>query len=476
MELLDSLTMHFIPFQLPEGIDGCKQIGQSDLWQHQDISIANNVLYTHVAHFLGSKTPDDAIRNGCIIYSFAPKTKTPLSSLFNNKKCCIDIPDASGVTQEFSFKFCNDKQLNAPKIILYPQASIGILSFGVELQGNPTLDDLMTFNYALHKTDHKQAPLIRIPFDESKWKPKNEGDIHPARQIYQTIHDDSNAMADGYYLYQLRNLLLSDLQLTESNFVNADRTHIFSYVQIDRFDDPLAFKQTFIRILRAQNQKYMVSAHELESDIFTQTFENIYIGSCVEGGAIAVLAPESAPEHLHNFKKGTLLPRYLWIYLLVLIQRHTLLSITAKLTTPNVSGKLSLFVEQLSQMKINTYFTDISDYTQHNAFYKLCGNNLSIRAYLDSVSDKLTDLTSILDRHREEEENRNSKKLERSLALLAAAQIYFLSITFFGINTGFNWTTNRWVQIALSVLTTYFIYEAGKICYTILWKLNRHKK
>ena len=66
------------------------------------------------------------------------------------------------------------------------------------------------------------------------------------------------------------------------------------------------------------------------SDPFLRTFNNIFVGASVEGGAMLTLsAPEDdvkgASTFISNFAKASLLKRYLWVYLMVVLQRHALL-------------------------------------------------------------------------------------------------------------------------------------------------------
>lgn len=475
MKLKDALTLHFIPFRLPAGYSIDDRSKQSLFWQHQKSGIARNAIYDHVADFLTGRSLDDATDGGCIVYAFDPRVKTPLSILFNRKINSITINDKTGSKRTFGFRFCNGKDLTAPKIVLYPQASIGLLSFGVEPVGPDLVpDDLMLFNYDLHKTDKKQAPAIRIPFDESKWKPKEGQTEHPIRKLYGFLNPEAGNEAESYRLTDLRNALLADIGIAPEELCNAERTHLFTYLQVDGNDDRQAFDANLIRILRVQNHTYRTVC-DRPSDLFAQLFENIYIGAGVESGVLATVASDDAPEQIRNFKQGTLIPRYLWIYLLVLIQRHTLLSIARSLTRPDHSKQLPDLVERLSEMKVNTYFTDISDYTHLNTFYRLCGERLSIPAYIESSDHKLKNLISILDRKREAEEKRNGKKLEHSLALLTVAQIYFLSLTFFGVETGLQWKADGWGFVLILLPTFYFIFEACKICYHILWRQKRRK-
>ena len=201
----------------------------------------------------------------------------------------------------------------------------------------------------------------------------------------------------------LRDVLISDIKV-DLQFFNTTRQHIFTYYQVEEVnEDTLG---DFIRIVRGENGKYMVPEEDLVySNRYIQSFKNIYMGSSVEGGAIMMVAPPSTShEFIKNFHSASLSKRYLWIYLLAFMQRHSLLNLISELT--HVDGadaksgirNLNRKIEKFSAIKVNTCFTDVSDFTQHNQFYKFCMKNLGVSEHYKEVEDKMDVLHSIIKR------------------------------------------------------------------------------
>lgn len=168
--------------------------------------------------------------------------------------------------------------------------------------------------------------------------------------------------------------------------------------------------------MRVENLKYKVLA---TSELFENTFVDIAMGVCVEGGALITrFVGGSTPEPIRNFKTGSLLPRYLWLYIMAVIQRETAISITESLANSDLSQMLSaeshelLYAEyeRLNHLKLSAYFPDVSDISQINRFYGLCVANLHIREYLDSINDKIQGVRSILERRQDLYEREQDKK------------------------------------------------------------------
>ena len=148
---------------------------------------------------------------------------------------------------------------------------------------------------------------------------------------------------------------------------------------------------------------------------------------------------------LREFMKGSLSQIYLWIYIMVQMQRYTLINIERNLTeydfnnknTEESREKLREFLTRMTKNKINTYFTDVSTHTHPNLFYSLCCQNLSIKEYSKNAEQKIYALKEHLDMLMDEEEvrlaeeqNRISKSRERTMQIITvvAAVIALFSV------------------------------------------------
>lgn len=351
-----------------------------------------------------------------------------------------------------------EQDFYSPKLILSPLAQVGFLMFCIKLDTrNSQLEDLTTLNYLLHKTGKGQAVNCKInlvPFTEeiAESQQKFESEINPHKKegLEKELQKKINILTGVSHLlspaqdgtWTMNNLLhfLFD-ELVDKNEeakdsivrFNNTRIHLFTYYQLENIDmdDVTSMNQVQLdlaRIVRCQNQKYKLDIEDIKSsNLCMKTFQNIHIGSSVEGSAIMTILPNDAETFFLKFHDSSLSKRYIWIYIMVLIQRYTLLHLIHGLTQVdddnlNLSlAKLKGKVEHLSAVKVNTYFTDVSDFTQHNQFYQFCIKNLCIKEHFQEIDEKMTILNAVI-KHREEEKNEaRSNKFALILAILTIA-------------------------------------------------------
>ena len=133
----------------------------------------------------------------------------------------------------------------------------------------------------------------------------------------------------------------------------------------------------------------------------------------------------------HTFNR-----QYFLIYLLVLIQRYTLLSLEQKLTEfestekdddetiKNDDETLWNLINVICRIKVNCYYTDVSIYTHHSQFYQHCCKNLHIPETFKEIDEKVELLKLTTDRKmhilmeaqreiQEEEARRHQEEIER---------------------------------------------------------------
>jgi hypothetical protein len=324
----------------------------------------------------------------------------------------------------------------------------------IELTGKtPSLNDLINLNYRLHKIN-SSPPAIQISLPENAHveRVKEVEKTCQALEKYclKDIGTKNQSVTNCWYIHNLFVFLLFNFDRNKLGVepFNNSRFHLFTYLQVDsleKFEDghqpekDELFKD-FIRIARCQNKNYKVLPNDLENNAtYMQTFENIYVASCVEGACMMVDSQGVASEFINEYKNVSFLARYLWIYLLVFLQRHTLIELTKRLmnidseAASDSKNSLRKLVSKLSKMKINSYFTDISDHTQHNTFYRFCSDRLMVKKYLDEVKDKIDGIDLILREQIEQTEKRRSRRLEWVLAILMIPQIYFAMAIFYQI-------------------------------------------
>ena len=260
----------------------------------------------------------------------------------------------------------------------------------------------------------------------------------------------------NWTMSQLTECLMSDLR---GKYIRADefRLHVFTYLQVNEVTshDPNLLTD-FSRIIRCQDEDYLVLPSSFGHPVYEQLFENVYIGSTVEGGGVLVSLRGRGDDFMKSFDKGPLTHSYLWVYILAVMQRHTLLQMSRELAEEyGYSGKdlesrlehLRKLMRKMSKTKINTYFTDVSDHSHLNALYSFCCKNLSVDRYFADVDNKLATLKETLEQlHDEQMEayKRHEKKMDNvQNKILKWVAVFALALTLFsGLNDSYDYFSN----------------------------------
>lgn len=370
------------------------------------------------------------------------------------KKLSYTIHD-TGREQLIRFNFpAGNQDFSSPRLIISPRAKVGFLMFCIELnKENYTLPDLTNMNYLLHKIGKKQEttcttdpstvagqlselqqkierqPNAKAKEQMAKGLPKLQSQLSIAGTLFAPTGGGRWTLPD------LLHFLLDDVE-PKVEYFNHSRLHLYTYYQLNGADVNPAVDQEQLTIdlaciTRGQNHRYKLEIEDVKTaNLCMRTFQNIYIGSSVEGGAMMTILPVEELDHpafFSTFHSACFSKRYIWIYIMVLMQRYTQLHLIHSLTLVDDDSlgislsKLREKVEYLSEVKVNTHFTDISDFTQHNQYYQFCGRNLRIQEHFQEIDEKI-DILNLAIRHREEvEEGRRSNRFAFLLALLAVA-------------------------------------------------------
>ncbi len=318
-------------------------------------------------------------------------------------------------------------------------AQLQILLEPVRLQaGNDTLDNIRTINQALQPVDRhckEQDELLRY-----------------------------------WTMLELTERLMNEFSCDYYQRFNPFRMHPFTYLRLNQSQFTTDVFDDFIRIVNVQNRNYQVVS-ENNKNLYEQTFRNIYMGSSTEGGGIMTLLPhkemegtvpiegkkneiendeENPYDFIKNFHNSSLSQGYIWIYLMVFMQRCTLLGIEKELSkfdfndnakgnednTPQKREQLRNLIKRMTQNEINTYFVDISDHTHHNKFYRLCSRNLLIKEYFTDVQRKTRTLKEYLSQLMDQQNEEMVARSEKITRVITIAGIVFA--LFSGLNDAFD--------------------------------------
>lgn len=490
MDLKEAYTYFIVPFSFKKKIGGNTNTqpfvpSTCSIWEKACMhNLESNILYPYIQSFMQSAVKEEACKEPFEqkmhyyqIYSikesakknnkeFADNDNVSNTALKNKLKywktlkklnLCVLEKESK---KDIIFNIPQDGQdFSSPKLIIFPLAQIGLLMFCIKLNSvNNTSEALIELNYLLHKTRKQQDAKCRIDLtdlqeeismlqksmeDEISQKEK-ENIAKRLQQKQETLLGICNLLKSGsndsWTMTDLIQFLFDELTNKEGedcdNSIvrfNDTRIHLFTYYQLnctnldETHSDPKIMLD-MARIVRCQNQKYKLDIEDVKSShLCMKTFLNVYMGSSVEGGAIMTILSKDGNDFFQNFYKSSFSKRYIWIYLMVLMQRYTLLHLIHELTNVdddnlNVSLiKLKKQVEHLSAVKVNTYFTFVSDYTQHNQFYRYCIKKLRIQEHFQEIDEKMNILNAVIKHKEEEKEEIRTNRWALILAILTIA-------------------------------------------------------
>ncbi len=416
-QIKKAYTFFMVPFYYDTDLDFSKV----KMWKLDEEKVSNegedgDVLYSHIMDFLQGQMNDSVDQEEHLdIYSLDIEKESPCYTEFwspfinHSNVAYIPVGKKDAMEDEFrtlSFNILSsDEQgFKAPHLFIYRAAKIGIMTFCVELAGrNKNVSDLKQLNYYLHKifkpTCRCVCPNLSINekrrFASDEEKSSAEAKLQKVRQYIRPYDEMEEYSPYNDFSWDMKGLI--DLLLTDVDchlFSNI-RMHVFTYCQIDDSDKEVLTKEDLLpdllRLSRCVSDRYMLPFDELvRSGATLQSFENIYYASSVEGTAIIAVAKKANKGFISQLD-GNVRLRYLWIYMLTVVQRYTLLNMNRQLiqvASENNESKLWNLIKTIKEVKIRCYYTDVSPYTQHSQFYQLCCKNLHIKESFQEIDTK----------------------------------------------------------------------------------------
>lgn len=385
---------------------------------------------------------------------------------------------------------------DSPKLMIYPDASVGMLVIPVafnttkgqivsklsmpdELKTPITMYDFMAANNVLvrsKKTRKRVMPLRscgiqimekmgRNPQMERFLCAERKALVNTCNTIYQVLNMDNPTSGNGVSDYEnfsfsfsdIIDFMLSLMHIRYDRF-NKKKSHIFTYLQINEEDVPEGglgnadFHCDFIRIVRGEHANFQIIDDEHER-VYMQTFRNIFVGSSVEGGSILTIRTKNDDGgFIERFKEKSVDKRYIWIYILAYVQRMSLLNMVRELGGIDNTKDGNIIVplrnlrdlyKRLSRIQVNTFYSAVSDISQHNQFYRLCTHNLGVELLLNEVDNKMNILSKCLQQEYDEEKERMQKDIDRLHQQNADAKERFgvyitLSVLLLAVFSGLN--------------------------------------
>lgn len=423
-----AFTIFMIPFYYESETEGSPFL-TGNLWKKESEKVSNegedgDVLYSYIMDFLqGQMKNDSSIHDHLSIYNMNVDKESGwyrnFWDPFVNHPHVAYIPFGKNEAKEdvfnqvkFKMLSSDEKGFNAPHLFIYDKAKIGILTFCIELaERKKTMANLKLLNYHLHKIYKPMCrcdcPNIGINekriFSDDKERQTEEAKLNEVR-TFIAPHDKLEEYSPyGSFTWNMRGLCDLLLGNMEHQLFSNIRCHIFTYCQIDDSEKECLTKDDLmpdlIRLSRCVSDKYLLPFDDIaKSDAVLQCFENIYYASSVEGTAIIAVAKKSNKGFISQMD-GNVRLRYLWIYMLAVIQRYTLLNMNRQLmviASANNESMLWELINTIKDVKIRCYYTNVSPYTQQDQFYQLCCRNLNIKEAFDEIDEKTNALNTTI--------------------------------------------------------------------------------
>lgn len=404
LKLDKAFTVFMIPFHFSCELKTLHQaLTQQGVWQLQRGKISQEpaeaeVLYPHIMSFLQGEMRESDIGGDRIMrYCLGGSDATPFDKRWHRL-----THEASAITgSDLSFRLLDSQaaDFTSPHILLWGVAQIGILTFALAPEPCAlTVDRLTQLNYSLHRFDN--PPTCQC--EELTW-------TMPA----------------------LVSSLLQGLGLPVTPF-SAMRPHLFTYCQTHESNDG-ALRLTWRRLLpavvrlsRCQSQGFMLDPSRPEvQNCCLPIFANISVASSVEGTAMMAV-PHEVNRRFIDHMHLTVRLRYVWIYILAVLQRYAMLNLNRALAQDEAAmskEQLRHAYDVMRKVLLHCHYSDISSYTHHTQFYRHCCRCLHVDDAYHEASQKTALLSQTISQRAQEDADERQRDLNIVVAILAVSQV-----------------------------------------------------
>lgn len=416
-KLEKAYTFFMVPFYYEEELEFKK----NELWEKDTDKVSNegedgDVLYSYIMNFLQGQMNECCTSEEHLdIYKMSIDIESswykdfwePFVSHANAAYIPVGKDESGNDLFEsiaFNLMSTNEQGFKAPHLFLYKTAKVGILTFCIELaESKKNMGYLKLLNYHFHKIHQPTCRCVcsKLSINEKRRYTNDEERIAIEAKFkeirkYIAPYDEPDSISTcNDFTWDSKGFV--DMLLKDINYhlFSKIRMHVFTYCQINDSEQDKLTKDDLvpdlIRLSRCVNDKYMLPFDDLvKTGATLQCFENIYYASAVEGTAILAVAKKSNFGFISQMD-GNVRLRYLWIYMLALIQRYSLINMNRQLmhvVSVNDEPKLWDLIKIIKEVKTHCYYTDVSPYTQHSQFYQLCCNNLHIKEAFNEIEEK----------------------------------------------------------------------------------------
>lgn len=346
-----------------------------------------------------------------------------------------------------------------PHLFISPIGNVGLLTFHICPCGQKcSIEVLKSLNYFFHKLQgdiHKC--ICHNLVEENAQKYRKYIQWHLEEDIKK--HPEQTWNSESGFTWNSKALI--DMFLRDDETVSltwkkgifprkkyklfgTERVNLLTYCMVcDRLIEQVSDSEIIIeltRLARCVDNKYLLPhSNPSFADTYTKLYENIYAAAAIEGTAVITIQQQNNDRFIQDYHKNSIRKKYVWIYILVMLQRFTLMNLNRQLANfdalhsaeeqDNSKGDIWDLLRIVRFVKVHSYYTDVSSYTHFFEFYQLCCRNMHINETYQEIDSKTKILNISISHERAEmdaklqkEESEQHNMLERFLAIFAIIQ------------------------------------------------------
>jgi len=367
MKIVEQITKHIIPFSYETDFANFISRFKDD----KNCTINDDIILKHskLNDYVAEKFQTD--KNYLRRISLLPSKDSLLYSSYNERrKTSYNIKGGKDKHHKFTIE------------------NIDIFAFSMNI-------GFLVIDYSIPTKDLNE--FIRTTYTLKQSKRKEFQEIQCKKQIGKNEYKQFNENLKEFYETIFVKYGLQDQGLLNNEFLH------FNSVLVDECSDESEFKKKAALVSKGFKQSYKITEKEIE-EIVDSKFSNIFWGHSIEG--VSCFASLSEDESTNEFLKGNLFSEkgnlnkvYFLMYLMLLNQRYSVLTVNKYIENKFINNELNNldnYNEYLKEIKtrvanINIYhiYNNISYNSLYNSFYKNTATALEISSLIEEYKTKI---------------------------------------------------------------------------------------
>lgn len=444
-----------VPIRLRDGYDlhQSKQYKEIPSTEQEKVknTISKLALFNHAGILLGDASTSGNDENiGINIYDLSEKVKNAFGVKdvdyidgFNEISFHVEYTDREKEEKlstrafHFSWKKFKDEdseysnEWKTPKLIEFPLSNICFITFPVETESCSNIDEIYTLFNKLSVT---------IGYDNMKLFSDYSGDRMSMKEIVESIVPE--LMKGKASLMAIKSMV---------SFVYASNPDLnLEKKDTNAKPDIQEIRNNTCKLAYTSDLKGFVADDKIPFLQMLDSDPKQYASASIVGASFV-----SVGKYKSSKAQGKLNTNF-WLFLLLLIQRYSLLDILFDLNSINTQNNVNLKelnanYRKMCKIKASLFFTDISDRYDISRIYHMFGDGLKIEALYDEVNKKLDLLNQYLANIKDEQ----NKKFQKFISLL----LVILTLTS-GLNDLLDIVNDaaKWIPAIIAFILVGFVF------------------